>query len=180
MINPFLIGTRLYLRPLENGDAATLAAYLNDPEVMSTLHRSHPLSVKAEQAFIDGLAQSQETLTLGTVLKENDYLIGVVGLHQFDWVNRHAGFGITIGARKEWGKGHGTEATALIVEHAFTTLNLNRVWLHVMAENERGIRAYRHVGFQTEGTLRQALFRGGRYHDLLTMAILQGDWAAKR
>ena len=51
-------------------------------------------------------------------------------------------FGIVIGAKSEWGKGYGTEATSLMVQYAFETLNLNRVWLHVYEFNTRGTEAF--------------------------------------
>jgi RimJ/RimL family protein N-acetyltransferase len=107
-------------------------------------------------------------------------LIGATGLEQIDFRNRHAKFGIFIGAKEEWGKGYGTEATHLVTQHAFLTLNLNRVWLHVVADNERGIRAYERVGFKREGILRQEHFRDGRYLDTMTMAILREEWEAMR
>jgi RimJ/RimL family protein N-acetyltransferase len=50
------------------------------------------------------------------------------------------------------------------------------VWLHVVADNERGIRAYERVGFKREGILRQEHFRDGRYLDTVTMAILREEW----
>src|SRR5262249_47639304 len=113
-------------------------------------------------------------------VRATDALVGVTGLHQTDLRNRHASFGIVIGEKEAWGRGYGTEATALLVRHAFETLNLNRVWLHVFEDNERGIRAYEKVGFQKEGRLRQDTFREGRYWDTFVMGILREEWQASR
>jgi RimJ/RimL family protein N-acetyltransferase len=77
-----------------------------------------------------------------------------------------------------WGKGHGTEATRLVLGHAFDTLNLNRVWLHVYEYNEAGLRLYQKVGFRTEGRLREDNVRDGRYRDTLVMAVLREEWRA--
>jgi RimJ/RimL family protein N-acetyltransferase len=55
-------------------------------------------------------------------------------------------------------------------------MNLNRVYLRVFADNERGVHLYEKVGFQHEGCWRQAEFRHGRYHDLLWMSILRHEW----
>src|SRR5206468_7752591 len=81
---------------------------------------------------------------------------------------------------QHWGKGYGTEATRLMVQYAFDTLNLNRVWLHVLEYNERGIRCYEKVGFKKEGLLRQEHFRDGRYWDTHLVAILRDEWLAHR
>lgn len=178
MHNPFLTGTRIYLRPLEMGDAASFVTWFNDPEIARFLLRANPLTQAAEEAWLSQVLKSEDAI-LGIVLKEGDRLIGSTGLHQFDWRCRHAAFGISIGDRSLWGQGHGTEATTLILRHAFQTLNLNRVWLHVYEYNPRGQRVYEKLGFRREGTLRQHTFRDGRYWDVLTMGILREEWEEK-
>jgi RimJ/RimL family protein N-acetyltransferase len=174
--NPFRIGTKVYLRPLEKADAKTLASWFNDQEVTRTLRIHRPISIGAEELFLERLAQEQQDIVLGIVIKATDRLIGTTGLRQIDPKNRHASFGISIGEKGEWNKGYGTEATRLLVNYAFETLNLNRVWLEVYENNERGIRAYEKVGFKKEGVLRQAYFNQGRYWNTLVMAILREEW----
>jgi RimJ/RimL family protein N-acetyltransferase len=88
--------------------------------------------------------------------------------------------GIAIGAKEFWGPGHGTEATRLLVDHAFATLNLHRVWLRVAEDNERGLRSYLRVGFQKEGILREDYYRDGRYRNLVLMSLLRGEWENRR
>jgi RimJ/RimL family protein N-acetyltransferase len=176
--NPFLIGTRIYLRPLEPGDAPAFVTWFNDPEVNRFLLRYNPLTLAWEEDWLNQALRSEDVF-LGIVRAEDDRLIGSTGLHQFDWRCRHATFGINIGDKSQWGQGHGTEATALLLQHAFRTLNLNRVWLHVYEYNPRGIRVYEKLGFRREGTLRQHTFRDGRYWDIITMGILRGEWEEK-
>jgi RimJ/RimL family protein N-acetyltransferase len=178
MHNPFLIGTKIYLRPVEREDAKQCVAWFNNPEITRTLLTHRPINLRAEEEFIDKALQSEHALVLGIAILGSERLIGVTGLKDIDYRNRHAGFGITIGEKEEWGKGFGTEATRLVVRHAFETLNLNRVWLHVYEYNERGLRSYEKVGFQREGVLRQETYREGRYWDTIVMAILRADWEA--
>jgi ribosomal-protein-alanine N-acetyltransferase len=180
MKNPFLIGTKIYLRPLEREDAKQCAGWFNHPEILRTLLAYRPVNLRAEEEFIDKALQSEHDLVLGIALQGSDRLIGGTGLHQMDFRSRHASFGITIGEKEEWGKGYGTEATRLMVGHAFETLNLNRVWLHVYEYNQRGIRVYERVGFRKEGVLRQDTYREGRYWDTIVMGILQEEWDARR
>jgi RimJ/RimL family protein N-acetyltransferase len=176
--NPFLVGTKVYLRPLEREDAPVLVPWFNDPEVTRTLRRYLPLALREEQDFIEKLGQNEHNLAVGIALRDSDRLIGGTGFHDMDFRNRHASFGILIGEKMEWGKGYGTEATALMVGYAFETLNLNRVWLHVYEHNPKAMRAYEKVGFRREGVLRQDCYREGRYWDTIVMAILREEWAA--
>jgi ribosomal-protein-alanine N-acetyltransferase len=176
VINPFLIGSKVYLRPLEKADAPLIVPWFNDQEVIRTLHRYRPLTLKEEEEFLEQVMRDEGNVALGIVLRETDRLIGVTGLHHTDFRNRHCSFGILIGEKTEWGKGYGTEATGLVVRYAFETLNLNRVWLQAYEYNQGGLRAYEKVGFQREGVQRQDCFREGRYWDTILMAILREDW----
>jgi RimJ/RimL family protein N-acetyltransferase len=178
--NPFLIGTKVYLRPLGREDAPLVVPWVNDAEVTRTLLLHRPMTLKVEEDYIDKMGQSEHDVCFVIAERPSDRPVGLTSLHQIDFKDRHASFGIMIGAKGDWGKGYGTEATALVVGYAFETLNLNRVWLHVREDHERGIRAYEKAGFRKEGVLRQQMYREGRYWDLVAMGILREDWAAGR
>src|SRR5262245_34525446 len=180
MQNPYLIGQALYLRPVERADAPLLQSWINHPDITRTILSRPPINLQAEEEFIDRVTRSEHDLVLLIVLREGDRPVGATGLHQIDFRNRHAAFGIMLGEPSEWGKGHGTEATRLIVGHAFETMNLNRVWLQVFEYNERAIRCYERVGFQKEGVLRQDNYREGRYWDTFVMGILRSEWEQAR
>jgi diamine N-acetyltransferase len=175
MKNPFLIGPRVYLRPLERTDVPLLQAWINDQEVIRNLLNFRPMNLQGEEEFLDKVTRDPDLVVLGIALRSDDRLIGDVALHRIQSRDRQAGFGILIGEKAEWSKGYGTEATRLIVRYAFDVLNLNRVWLHVLENNKRGQRAYEKVGFKVEGVLRQSAFREGRYLDTITMGILRGE-----
>ncbi len=100
-------------------------------------------------------------------VRATDRLIGTCAFSQLDGDNGSALFHITIGEKDAWGHGYGTEATRLMVDHAFGSLGLHRVALSVFAFNERAIRSYRRVGFVVEGRSREAIWRDGRWWDEL-------------
>jgi RimJ/RimL family protein N-acetyltransferase len=178
MKNAFLIGDRIYLRPLELEDAPTCATWFNDQEVTRYLLRYRPLALAEERDFLIKLAADPTVVSLGIALRSDDRLIGSAGLHHLDHKNRCSAFGIAIGEKAEWSKGYGSEATSLLLRHAFDTVNLHRVWLHVHAFNERAIGCYERLGFRREGVLRDEVFRDGRYWDTLVMGILEQEWRA--
>ena len=103
-------------------------------------------------------------------------LAGNAGLFHLERNNRSAEFGIFIGDKSRWDKGYGTEVLQVFLEHAFDTLNLNRVDLRVFATNARAIRSYEKAGLVPEGTMRQAVFRHGQYIDVHIMSILRSEW----
>jgi RimJ/RimL family protein N-acetyltransferase len=176
MKNPFRIGQQIYLRALEPTDAPAIVPWINDPEVTRTIGRWSAVSHTDELEFIDGMRKSPSDHVLGIALRDGDALVGLCGLHQINWQVREAMFGIMVGDRAAQGRGHGSEATRLMVAFAFETLNLNRVWLDVLADHPRAVGVYERAGFVREGLARQKHYREGRYRDLLQMAILRQEW----
>jgi RimJ/RimL family protein N-acetyltransferase len=107
-------------------------------------------------------------------------LIGFTTFSSLDGDNASVMFHITIGERDAWGRGLGTEATQLMLGHAFERLGLHRVGLTVFSYNTRAIRAYEKAGFRLEGRLRDAILRDGRYFDEVHMGILAEEWLERR
>ena len=91
----------------------------------------------------------------------------------FDYNNKKAEYGIFIGEDSCRGKGFGSEAAKLIIEFAFKTLKLHKVFLRVFKENEAGIHSYKNAGFNIEGTFKDDICLGeNRYKDMIFMAII--------
>ena len=176
MQNPFIIGDKIYLRPLEMEDIDSFVLWLNDEEVRQYLMRISPLNKIREKEFVENLYKDDQNIVLGITLKESDQLIGNIALHRISIPFRQASLGIFIGDKTCWSEGYGTEALNLMLKHAFDQLNLHRVFLTVLSFNARAIRAYEKVGFRREGVFREHMFRNGKYHDVHYMGILENEW----
>jgi len=175
MNNPYLIGERVYLAPVEMQQIDSYLTWLNDPEVTRYLDIRLPLSRLVEEEKLQNLIRDPNSVFLGINLRNPDKFIGGIGLHNYRNLEHKATFGIFIGDKTEWNKGYGTEATELIVTHGFMSLNLHRIELDVYDFNARGVRCYEKVGFVVEGRKREAIFRDGTYYDIIQMGILRSD-----
>lgn len=180
MKTPFLLGERIFLRPLEMEDAPRCQVWVNDPTVnLYLLVGRIPFNRLREEEWFKGLYKDSHNVILGICLRDNNQHIGNCGLHSISWVDRNALFGIMIGEKEEWNKGYGMEATGLILEYAFQTLNLERVELSVFEFNDRAIRCYKNAGFREEGRLRKKRYKMGRYWDEIVMGILKEEWESQ-
>jgi RimJ/RimL family protein N-acetyltransferase len=177
-----IYGKRVRLRGAECSDLKKFVEWINDPEVTAGLTLFLPISSVDEEKWFDNVMQRpQEEKPLVIDMKEGDgwRLIGNSGFLDFDWVARSAEVGIMIGDKSIWGQGYGSEVMTLLLRHGFETLNLNRVCLHVHAENNRAIRIYEKVGFVHEGCKRQAVYKNGKYNDIIIMSVLREEWDAR-
>ncbi len=176
-----ITGRKVVLRRHSSRNLAAFRRWYADPEVCRlTRYQEGPMAPDEVDRFFEARVAGPGSLALAIHQVPGDRLIGTCAFSQLDGDNGSALFHITIGERDCWGRGYGTEATALMLDHAFGTLGLHRVGLAVFAFNERAIRAYRKVGFEVEGRAREAIWRGGRFWDELQMSILEDDWRAVR
>ena len=176
-----LVGKNVRLRALEKSDLPNCVRWLNDRDVTQFLLHNSPMSMAAEEKWFE----HQQTIppTNGQVLAievlvEGQWVyIGNTGLHQIDSIIREAEFGIFIGEKQFWNKGYGREATLLTLKLGFEDLNLNRIYLYVFESNPRGIAAYKAAGFVQEGLLREAMYKNGKYINVLVMSVLRSEWS---
>ncbi len=76
-------------------------------------------------------------------------------------------------------RGYGRAALRAAAALAFAEPHVHRLWLDVKPHNERARALYRSEGFVEEGTLRDALYYGGRFESLVVMSMLRPEWAAR-
>ena len=170
-------GKLVNLRAPEMGDLERNARWINDREVTQYLSMRYELSMAAEEAWmrdVTGKPLSYDRPFFAIETTDGEH-IGNTNLFAVAPEDRKAKLGIMIGEKACWSKGYGSDALRTLLRFAFDEMNLNRVELDVFAFNERAIAAYRKCGFVEEGRRRQALYRGGAYHDVLVMSVLRGD-----
>ncbi len=176
-----LTGERVVLQRHVSANLEAFQRWYSDPEVARlTRYQEGPMRSDEIERFFVSRVVGPESLTLAIHLRSDGRLIGSCAFSQLDGDNGSALYHITVGEKDCWGRGLGTEATEIMLEHAFVRLGLHRVALTVFAFNERAIRSYRKVGFSVEGRAREAIWRNGRYWDEISMSILEDDWRARR
>jgi len=174
----FLVGERLYLRPLEREDLPLLRRWANDPEVRALIGEVLPMSEAAAEEFYEHVRTDRERVWLIIVLREGDRPIGEAGLLRIFYPWRSTDMSIVIGEKDCWGQGYGAEVARLLLGLAFDGLNMHRVAVGVVGFNERALRFWERVGFRREGLQREGYFCGGKYHDFVMMSILEEEYRA--
>lgn len=173
----------LRLRAMEPEDLPFFVRWLNDEVVSMYLGRvSIPMSLKQEEAWFEAMLQKpsrEQPLCIEIKEEETWKLIGNTAFFDFDDISRVAEVGILIGDRNYLGKGWGTKAMKMMLQFGFERLNLNRVRLRVVEENQRAFTSYLKSGFVHEGLLRQEIYSNGKYHNMIVMGILKEEWQQK-
>jgi RimJ/RimL family protein N-acetyltransferase len=183
---PTLTGERVVLRPFEPADLPELGPVLADPDVLrqtGSVHTSAEIA-QARPELDEGGRRWYETrnsqtdrLDLALVDRATGRCLGEAVLNRWEPADQACNFRILIGPAGR-DRGLGSEATRLILRHAFTATDLFRVELGVFAFNPRALHVYEAAGFRVEGRRRGAHVSDGERVDDIVMAVLRPDWLA--
>ncbi len=181
MEKKFLTGDRLYLRALADADLdGPYVEWLNDPDVCRfNSHHVFPYPVDAARGYLAATRSSRTVLALAICRLEDDRHVGNIALQQIDPIARSAEYAILLGDRTCWGQGFAKEASAMLLRHGFRELNLHRIHCGTSADNLPMQRLAAFLGMREEGRRRQALFKRGRYTDIIEYGLLRDECPAK-
>lgn len=169
---------RLYLRPIEEADAADIFAYYSLESVTRYLtfppHQDIDQTLYVLKACYLPYLKRQEPQTWAIVLKENEKVIGHLNFHTPEEDSAQVGYVLH---PTYWGKGYMKEALNELLYVGFTKLKLRRVSAYYTREHPTSGKLLDACGFKKEGILRKYMkLSDGKYHDMVLCAILKEDW----
>jgi RimJ/RimL family protein N-acetyltransferase len=172
-----LVGRGVELRRHDRANYSLYTRWYGDEEVWRlTSWMAKPMRRAAVERLFEDRERSALDDSFAVHWEGKGEPVGVVSLTNISEANASAELSVIVGDEKDRAKGLGTEAIRLLLGYAFEELSLNRVGLSVFEFNEAAIRAYEKLGFEREGSLRQALWRDGNFHDAILMSILAHEW----
>ena len=173
----FLEGQLTRLRGMHENDLPALVRWLDDHRVTRYLARgTYPASLSGAHGEHQSMQASSKDVELAVTDAESGACIGVTGLHELEWIARHAEFRILIGEPTAWGRGIGTEVCQLMCCYGFEVLNLNKIYLGASEANRGAVRSYEKSGLRAEGILRQEVYRNSTYYDVVRMSLLRHEY----
>ena len=121
--------------------------WMTDPEIIR-FFRFDASRVTADSCrmFLEG-AQSQPDAVHFAIVDGKDEYLGTISLKDIDRDKGCAEYAIST-RKSAHGTGAAMQATRQILEYAFETLELERVYLNVLTENGRANAFYRKAGFR--------------------------------
>jgi ribosomal-protein-serine acetyltransferase len=167
----------LGIRPLEAGDAEELYALVRaNPDLEEWMPWAAEQDLAATERFIAaGEEQLRDGKGFQAAVEPEKGIVGVIGLHTIDWVNRNASIGYWLAADAR-GRGLMTDVVRAVLDHAFYELELHRIEIHCAPENRPSRAIPERLGFREEARLRETELVGGRYLDSLVYGMLAGEW----
>ena len=171
-------------------DVGRMAEWLNDAEVnamwyglgddgkpMHHGYSPHELFHASDEEL--SLVVDNEDRKIYSVFSQEGEHIGE-GQLVVDWPLLEAQLFLLIGRKELWHHHYGTVAMIRLLDQAFETLGLHRVWVDVPEYNEPALQICRHLGFVLEGHMRKSHRKDGEWYDSSAMGLLADEYARRR
>lgn len=159
------------LRPWTINDLDSLVENANNLEISKNLSDAfpHPYTPDNGKAFIE-MATKDDPIHIFAIDFEGR-AIGGIGIHpQNDIFRKNAELGYWLG-QKYWNKGIMSKFIPDMVDFAFKTYDINRVFARVFGENISSQKALEKCGFTLESHIKGNLFKNGKFQDELIFSI---------
>lgn len=176
---PQLESERFILREVKEQDYISLFEIYSDEDAvkyqpiytMKTIEQSQ----KAVQAFLLGF-KNKKFIRWCISKKENDTVVGLITLHDFNICNSHAEIGFMLN-KSYWRQNTMGEVSPGIIKFAFEIIGLNRIEALIHPDNIASIKLSEKLGFQREGLKKEAAYnkRTNEYEDRLIFGITKSN-----
>lgn len=116
-------------------------------------------------------------MTYTVKLKKTGEVIGATSYGNIDWDEHVIEIGWTWLGKKYIGAGINKHMKFLMLQHAFETMEIERLELRTDEQNLRSRRAMEKIGAKHDGTLRNhRSTQGGRRRNTVVYSILKSEW----
>lgn len=178
--NDFLNGQTIILKQMASADLDDFIKVENEKSTLLLANDDIPFphTVEDHTSFFQSISGKKQEFFFGIFEKTTEQLIGSCGVYNINWTNSTCLVGISI-SEKWHGKGLGTDAMQTLISFIFDYIAINKIKLQVFSFNEGAIRSYEKCGFTKEGTLRNEIFRFGKFHDIIVFGLLREEWLSR-
>lgn len=133
---------------------------------------------QCEKFIADAEAQSARNDGFHAAIAPDGPIIGIVGFHSVDWLNRNTTIGYWLAEHLQ-GRGIMTAVVRALVDHAFGDWDLHRIEIHCAPGNRRSRAIPERLGFREEARLRETELVRGHWLDSVVYGLLEGEWKGR-
>ena len=175
----FIKGKIVTIRGIEKEDLSLLLEMINDPEIEEMTVDDHlPLSMAQEIHWFENSDIVKDRFMITTA---DEGVVGMTGFKDYDWKNRVVRMsGIKMAPGKGKRPGIALDALLAMFSYAFEKLNMNRIEGDYVEFNKGAEVMNKLAGFKVEGRKRKAVYKNGKYWDLIVLGILREEFEEQR
>ncbi len=168
------------LRPFSEKDIDALVKYANNAQIANNLTDAfpHPYGESNAKAFINSLINHQPTRVFAIDIAGE--ACGAIGVFpQTDIHRKNAEMGYWL-AEPYWGMGLMTQVVHQMIDYAFNTFDIDRIFARPFGSNLASQRVLEKNGMVLEARFKKVLLKNNQYEDELIFAIRRSPKSPKK
>lgn len=169
-----LQGKNCNLRALEPEDLDFLFSAENNESFWEISSTQTPYSKYILQKYIENAHQDiyEAKQYRFVICNKQNIPVGMIDLFDFNPQHNRVGVGILILPENQ-GKGYGSEALKMVIDYAFTYLNLHQIFANITADNNKSIALFEKFNFKKIGIKKDWIFDNMNYKDELFYQLIK-------
>lgn len=169
-----LIGKHINLRALEPSDLDFLFSIENNESFWEISNTQLPYSKHILLNYINNAHQDiyEAKQYRFVICNTKNIPIGTIDLFDFDPQHFKVGVGILILPQYQ-NKGIGAEALELVIDYAFTYLNIHQLYANITSDNLKSIALFEKFKFKKAGEKIDWLFVNGKFKNELVYQLIK-------
>lgn len=165
----------MIIRKILKEDLPIRVAWMNDPRIYSNMHFALPITLKNTVLWYENNLAKEDRCDL-TVCEDSE-IVAFAGIVQINKEVEKAETYLFVNPDKLH-SGIGSIAKKLLIEYAFTKLELNKLYVITNEDNIASQRIQEKFGYHLEGVLREEYrTKSGRLMNRLYYGLLRKDWS---
>ncbi len=137
---------------------------------------NYPNTKSHQMKYFKDEILSNKRIQFGVVLKANNELIGIMGLHRINLTNRDAFLTTFFNKKNKIPNSLKVfyETHNIMINYGFKKLNLRRI-ISTTISKELDKLICKVLKFKSEGVMKKKFFKNNKYHDLYISSVFKGN-----
>lgn len=168
-------GQNINFKKITREDLKILASWRNTKGIREYNNQFVLLNMIQQKEWFEQINAKDSDRIMFMVTNKKNKPIGVCGLIHINKADKNADVAIILGERKLHGKGLGSEILSILLKYGFNQLKLHRIGAEIFSYNTISVKLFKKLAFRHEATLRDALWRMGKWWNLYTFSLLKNE-----
>jgi len=166
------VGNEVNFRKITKNDLPILKKWRNSHHIWQFNTQFILLNMKNQEKWFSDLKTNPKRKMYMVSIKKQP--IGICGFIHID--NKNADVAIIVGDKKFRGKGIGTKILEKLLTLGFKKIHYHRIGAEVLENNKNSQKFFKKMNFSYESTLREMVWREGKWQDIVVFSILNKEW----
>lgn len=169
-----LQGKNINLRALEPEDLDFLFSAENNESFWEISGTQTPYSKHLLQKYIENAHQDiyEAKQYRFVICNKQNIPVGMIDLFDFNPQHKRIGVGILILPENQ-GKDFGSEALEMVIDYAFSYLNVHQIFANITADNHKSIALFEKFNFKKIGIKKDWIYANTNYKDELLYQLIK-------